>query len=139
MKGQWIGTFSGNNTGTIIVNMDELEDHFEGTAFLHFQDIKLPIASATLSTTGKMASGSISVSLTHLDPATYAPLSMPELSSRYPELVFPTRNRAIFLGREISQIELAHFDRYAGRGGADGIQGRRALGISKRNEDVARI
>src|SRR5437868_5925885 len=34
LNGQWLGTFSGSTTGSIIVNIDERQEHYEGTATL---------------------------------------------------------------------------------------------------------
>jgi hypothetical protein len=35
MKGQWIGLYKGTNEGLIVVNVDELHDHFQGVAYLN--------------------------------------------------------------------------------------------------------
>jgi hypothetical protein len=34
MQGQWIGLYSGSNTGQILVDCDRVGDHYEGYAFL---------------------------------------------------------------------------------------------------------
>src|SRR5215472_12427796 len=32
LKGQWIARYSGTNTGTGVIDLDEFDDHFSGTA-----------------------------------------------------------------------------------------------------------
>ena len=34
MKGQWIGKFTGSNTGEAIINVDDRGDHYEGVAYM---------------------------------------------------------------------------------------------------------
>jgi hypothetical protein len=33
LRGQWITRYSGSNTGTAVLDLDEFDDHFAGTAF----------------------------------------------------------------------------------------------------------
>jgi hypothetical protein len=32
LRGQWTARYSGSNTGTVVIDLDEFEDHFAGTA-----------------------------------------------------------------------------------------------------------
>jgi hypothetical protein len=34
MKGQWLGVFDGSAKGELIVNIDEVDNHFEGVAYI---------------------------------------------------------------------------------------------------------
>lgn len=47
MKGQWLGTYAGTSTGAIMVNIDERESYFQGTAYLVEDDPIgfIPVAS----------------------------------------------------------------------------------------------
>jgi hypothetical protein len=51
MKGQWIGTYSGDTTGLIIVNIDELPTCFQGVAYLNEGNNQIPSAAAFFRTT----------------------------------------------------------------------------------------
>jgi hypothetical protein len=50
MKGQWTGKYTGTNFGTLLVNIDEVEDHFEGFAFIQPSDTTLPSSVAHFDT-----------------------------------------------------------------------------------------
>jgi hypothetical protein len=42
MRGQWLGNYSGNTTGRIMINIDEVGDHFECVAYPHSNESGLP-------------------------------------------------------------------------------------------------
>lgn len=50
MKGQWIGRYSGSNSGIIIVNIDERSSYYEGVAYLHDDKPNLPSSAITFRT-----------------------------------------------------------------------------------------
>jgi len=89
MKGQWLGDNSGTNPGYLILNIDEREKDFCGVAILHSQNSSLPAAQGFLVTKDKRKSGSLQMSLAHLDPRTGQVLSPADLSIRYPAAIFP--------------------------------------------------
>jgi hypothetical protein len=35
MRGQWLGGYRGSTDGKIMINIDEVDDHFEGVAYLN--------------------------------------------------------------------------------------------------------
>jgi hypothetical protein len=53
MKGQWIGRFVGSSTGTIILNVDECNKWFQGTAYLLQDDKNIVNSSVGFSTLTK--------------------------------------------------------------------------------------
>lgn len=53
MKGQWIGEFKGSSEGTIVVNVDERESHYQGVAYLFQHDKSLPNSAAFIQTPNK--------------------------------------------------------------------------------------
>ena len=53
MKGQWIGNFSGQNQGLLMLNVDDRETHFEGIAYLNVTNKNLPSTAATFVTENK--------------------------------------------------------------------------------------
>jgi len=52
MKGQWIGRFTGPNTGVIIINVDDRDDYYEGVAYIFVNKSK-PIRYARFRTEDK--------------------------------------------------------------------------------------
>lgn len=53
MRGQWIGNFSGQNQGLLMLNVDDRDTHFEGIAYLNVQNKRLPSTAATFVTANK--------------------------------------------------------------------------------------
>ena len=53
MNGQWMGQYTGSNSGSIIVNLDDIGEHYEGVAFLIDANSSLPITVAVLKTSDK--------------------------------------------------------------------------------------
>jgi len=53
MKGQWIGSYTGSTTGTIIVNIDERSSHYQGVAYLNESDRAVPSTAAFFRTENK--------------------------------------------------------------------------------------
>ncbi len=42
MNGQWYGNFTGSSQGFIVINIDEMADHFEGEVALFDYNSELP-------------------------------------------------------------------------------------------------
>ena len=42
LRGQWIARYSGSNTGTVVVDVDEFEDHFAGAAIAWDDNVAHP-------------------------------------------------------------------------------------------------
>ena len=53
MRGQWIGTYNGTNSGSIIANIDEFSDGFGGSAYLKDSKNVLPGTVVFFKTSGK--------------------------------------------------------------------------------------
>ena len=53
MTGQWIGAFSGDYTGNLIVNVDEFRAHYGGSAAFLPSDAKIPGIQVTFRTESK--------------------------------------------------------------------------------------
>jgi len=53
MRGQWLGSYSGSADGRVMSNIDEVDDHFEGVAYLNPSTTDIPASVAFLSTANK--------------------------------------------------------------------------------------
>lgn len=53
MRGQWLGTYQGSVDGKIMVNIDELKDHYEVVAYINPTDKGIPATVAYLDTVNK--------------------------------------------------------------------------------------
>ena len=50
MNGQWLGRYSGSNTGTLFINLDDIGTCYSGSAFAYNDDASLPHACAFITT-----------------------------------------------------------------------------------------
>jgi hypothetical protein len=53
MNGQWIGTYSGNSTGKLILNIDSQESCYVGVAYVLEDDSSLPSTAVAFRTNSK--------------------------------------------------------------------------------------
>lgn len=84
MRGQWLGSYSGNTTGTIMINIDEVDDHFEGVAYLHPRDTQLPGSVAYFATKDKGGQHLVTAFTEPIDPRTGFQTSWEDLKGLYP-------------------------------------------------------
>jgi len=83
MNGQWLGSYTGSTTGSIVVNVDERQEHYQGTAILIEDDQALPHSLVSFQTASKEAKFQFRASpILALDPRTGNGLSLEELKQR---------------------------------------------------------
>jgi len=70
MKGQWLGPYSGSVDGKAIVNIDEVDDHYEGVAFLHPATREVPASVAHIETSNKDKEQIATAYIFPIDPRT---------------------------------------------------------------------
>lgn len=83
MKGQWIGRTTGGQVGQIIVNVDDLGDHFSGVAFTIPDDNKLPLSAGFFDTKDKSSDFSFTALTSPIDPVTSLPCRWQDVQFRY--------------------------------------------------------
>lgn len=84
MKGQWIGRTTGDLVGQIIVNVDDLGDHFSGVAFTIPDDDKLPSSACFFDTKDKRSDFSFTAMTSPINPVTELPCRWQDVQSFYP-------------------------------------------------------
>ena len=90
MHGQWVGQYVGSNSGLIIVNLDDMGDHYEGVAFLIDANNKLPSTRAVLRTNDKAGTFQFTTSLIFpINPRTRFFDSWDNVKQFYPEVILP--------------------------------------------------
>jgi FRG domain len=83
LNGQWTGTFSGSTTGSIIVNIEERREHYQGTAVLIEDDPALPHSVVSFQTSDKQSEFQFRAGpIVALDPVTGSGLTLEELKKR---------------------------------------------------------
>ena len=85
MNGQWMGEFTGSNSGLLVVNIDDMGDHYEGHAVAFDSDSDLPDAFVPLVTPDKLSVVKIKVPISPIDPRTRAVGSADTIAQHYPK------------------------------------------------------
>src|ERR1022692_4953401 len=85
MQGQWIGTYTGSNDGTIIVNADDRGSFYSGVAFLHPSDARIPGVAASFQTVNKDQSFEFRPALAPIDPRNGLATNWDEVRALFPE------------------------------------------------------
>jgi len=86
MKGQWIGSTTGDQIGKIVVNVDDLGDHFSGVAFTLPDDQGRPSAASFFETKDKSSNFSFAAEVSAINPRTGLPCRWQDIQSLYPEM-----------------------------------------------------
>ena len=85
MRGQWLGEYSGNTTGRIMINIDEVRDHFEGVPYLHPNESGIPGTVAYFATEDKKSEQTVTAFTAPIDPRTGFQTSWDKIQDLYPE------------------------------------------------------
>lgn len=85
MKGQWIGKYQGDTQGKIMVNIDEVEDHYEAVAYLNPIKREIPTSVAYAITKDKSPEQIVTAYANPVDPRSGFQCKWEEIKSLYPE------------------------------------------------------
>ena len=83
MKGYWRGTYSGTNSGQMIVEMDDRGDHFNGCAYAFDSNRALPSTFAVIRTIDKQPNTKLKCPLLPIDPRSGEPVDWQQLATLY--------------------------------------------------------
>lgn len=70
MRGQWLGNYTGGSSGRVMVNIDEVDDHFEAVAYLNPSTNDVPGSVAVLATPNKDQEQTATAYIFPIDPRT---------------------------------------------------------------------
>jgi FRG domain len=70
MRGQWLGSYSGAVAGKLMINVDEVDDHFEAVAYLIPSTTDVPASVAYLKTQNKESEQVATAYIYPIDPRT---------------------------------------------------------------------
>ena len=70
MRGQWIGSYTGNASGRVMINIDQVDEHFEGVAYLNPSTSDIPASVAYLSTANTNVEQEATAYIFPIDPHT---------------------------------------------------------------------
>lgn len=91
MKGQWIGRYEGTNTGSAIVEIDEIGDHYEGRVYAYDDNQSLPSTFAFVRTANLADNFELELHLAAIDPVTIDVTDWHLIEKRFPGVTFPTK------------------------------------------------
>lgn len=104
MRGQWLGRYEGSTTGRIMVNIDQVGDHFEGVAYLHPDEAGVPGTVAYFLTENNETEQSVSVLTLPIHPRTGFQCTWEEICQIYPGASHSSKAQANF---KVNENELA--------------------------------
>jgi hypothetical protein len=84
MNGQWIGRYSGTNSGQLVVDLDDMGTHYEGIACAYDDDQSLPGTFVSIKTTDKENTFRGRFPLMPIDPRTGEPNIWANVASLFP-------------------------------------------------------
>lgn len=94
MDGQWLGTFSGTNSGTLIIDGDNRGDHVEGRIFVFDDAPGMPGFVAYFRTPNRDPVQTMNVALEVLHPFTFDVVPRHQLPNAFPDLTLPQQATA---------------------------------------------
>jgi hypothetical protein len=97
MNGQWLGRYSGTNSGILFVNLDDMGSHYAGNVFAYNDNTTLPSAYSFIRTPSKQTSCHLCLDLAPLHPHTGDPSNWTQISALFASNVtFPRQAEADF-------------------------------------------
>jgi len=83
MKGYWYGQYTGSNSGQIVVELDDMGDHFHGHAYVYDNNTSLPSTFAIIKTADNANRTQFTAQLLPLHPDTQQTTNWQQISDRY--------------------------------------------------------
>jgi hypothetical protein len=96
MQGQWVGTYTGSNSGQIVVDCDRVGDHYEGYAFVADSQRGAPSSYVDFITLDLSSKFSLRLPVKPIDPTTSDPSDWGSVVRHFPNTTFPTYVDATF-------------------------------------------
>jgi hypothetical protein len=92
MNGQWIGRYTGSNTGLLVVEIDDMGTHYEGRAFAYDDNPLLPGTVVLIKTPDKAKHYQQNLELFPINPRTGDPGTWDQIAQHFPAgTAFPRR------------------------------------------------
>ncbi|HKB97716.1 MAG TPA: FRG domain-containing protein [Terriglobales bacterium] len=89
MNGYWYGIYTGSNSGQIVVEVDDMGDHFYGSAYVYDNNPLMPSTWAEIKTPNKSDRLQFQSRLLPLHPDTGEFIEWHQITGRYPGVTFP--------------------------------------------------
>jgi hypothetical protein len=90
MNGQWLGLYSGTNSGILILELDDVSDHYEGAVMAVVNDAALPSVLGVIQSVPKDKDKfDLRVPLTIVDRRTGMAVDLGEIARKFPDITWP--------------------------------------------------
>ncbi len=89
MNGQWVGTYWGSENGLLVVEIDDMGDHYEGRAYAWNGQPALPSTLVFIRTPNKANESQLTVDVFPIDPRNNTPTTWDQLAATFPGVNFP--------------------------------------------------
>jgi FRG domain len=96
MQGQWIGLYSGSNSGQVLVDCDRLTDHYEGYAIVADSKPGNPSSFVEFSTPDLSSKFTMRLAVRVIDPSSAEPGDWNRIAPQFPGITFPAYADAEF-------------------------------------------
>jgi FRG domain len=90
MNGQWIGSYSGTNTGTIVADLDDVGTHYAGVVFAYDNNVGVPRTSTLVEIPKDKATFSLRAGLLHSERGSGSLVTPESVAQRFPGVQTPT-------------------------------------------------
>ncbi len=92
MNGQWLGRYSGTTNGILVIDIDDMETHYEGRVCAYDDNLSLPSTFAFVRTQDKSNTQRLSIDLSPVNPRTGDAATWDQVAAMFPAGVnFPRR------------------------------------------------
>ena len=105
MKGQWLGAYQSNSSGRLLIDVDELDDCFQGYAVLQPTNGALPVAFTRFLTADKKLPFRFTANLFCLDPRNLEPVAWQDVQQLFPGITLAP-NADVTIDLKNSQLEV---------------------------------
>jgi hypothetical protein len=107
MNGQWIGRYSGTNSGLLVIDCDDMGTHYEGRAFAYDDDKSLPTSFALIKTPDKSGVWLLPVELAPVDPQTGDPSTWDKMTPQFPSGTTFPRHAQVSLSHSNDKVSVS--------------------------------
>jgi len=109
MNGQWIGSYSGTNTGSVVADLDDARNHYAGVVFAYDHNINNPRTCALVEIPKDRTTFSSRISLAHVHRGSGLVLTLDDLA------ILPQQSISSVTNVDDLETYVAEFEKRAGK------------------------
>lgn len=106
MKGQWIGRYDGSVEGHIMINIDDMSDHYSCVAYLNPDNKDIPSTVVHLNTKDKNNKQEVTAFLNPVDPRNNRECTWEEIENLFAENIVHSKDATVKLQHSKEKLEI---------------------------------